>query len=282
MTPEPFVERFAATRAVHGPLAFGLDPSGKILADWGLGDEPGGLERFVDLTLEAAVGVVGIVKPQSAFFERHGWRGLRTLARLVSEARSAGLLVLLDAKRGDVGSTNEAYAEAYLGDGAGMAVDAMTVTPYLGLGAMGEFIDRAVDHACGLFVVTRSSNPEGRVIQEAVGFDGLSVEGRLVADIARLNAAIAPGGLGPVGAVFGPTHGPPRGLDLNSMGGLFLAPGVGEQGATPQDVAACFSSCPERVLPSASRYLLAAGPEVAALKVAISELNAQLQQALLP
>jgi len=280
MTPEPFAMRFAQARVKYGPLVFGLDPSAKVLADWGLGDDPGGLERFVDITLEAAVGVVGTVKPQSAFYERHGWRGLRTLARLVSEARSAGLLVLLDAKRGDVGSTNEAYAEAYLGEGAGMPVDAMTVTAYLGLGAMREFIDRAVAHACGLFVVTRSSNPEGRVIQEAIGTNGQSVEGRLVADIARLNAALAPGGQGPVGAVFGPTHGPPRGMDLKGMGGLFLAPGVGEQGATPGDVAACFASCPERVLPSASRCLLACGPEVAALKGAISKLNAQLQHSL--
>src|SRR5580658_3243349 len=128
-----FAARFAETSERFGPLVFGLDPSGPLLTSWGLGDTPDGLERFVDIVVEAAVGSVGVVKPQSAFYERHGWRGVRALARLVEECRAAGLLVLLDAKRGDVGSTNVAYAEAYFTDGAGIRVDALTITPYLGL-----------------------------------------------------------------------------------------------------------------------------------------------------
>ncbi len=113
--PNVFASRFAEVRAKHGSLVWGLDPSGSILVDWGLGDTPDGLDRFADIVLSAAIGTVGLVKPQAAFYERHGWRGIRTLQRLMAEARSAGLLVILDAKRGDVGSTNEAYAEAYLG-----------------------------------------------------------------------------------------------------------------------------------------------------------------------
>src|SRR5580704_12362425 len=166
--PESFARRFAAVRSAHGPLAFGLDPSAELLTAWGLGDSADGLDRFADIVLEAAVGPVGLVKPQSAFYERHGWRGVRTLQRLVASARSAGLLVILDIKRGDVGSTNDAYAEAYLGQGAPLAADAITVHPYLGLGAMGSLVARAHDSGSCLLVVTRSSNPEGRLVQSAM------------------------------------------------------------------------------------------------------------------
>jgi len=134
---DSFASRFAAVRAARGPLVWGLDPSGALLEDWGLGDTPDGLDRFADLVLPVAAGSIGLVKPQSAFYERHGWRGLRTLARLTSEARAAGLLVILDVKRGDVGSTNDAYAEAYLSKGpdAAFQADAITVRPARGRGA---------------------------------------------------------------------------------------------------------------------------------------------------
>ena len=275
----PFPERFAKLRAMHGPLCFGLDPSGALLSEWGVGDTPDGLERFVDIVVEAAVGSVAVVKPQSAFYERHGWQGIKALARLVSECRSGEVLVLLDAKRGDVGSTNDAYAEAYFGPGAGIPVDALTVTPYLGLAAMRPIIDQARSAGGGVFVVTRSSNPEGRTIQEARGPDGLTVEQRLVVEIGALNLE-GGGGVGSVGAVFGPTHAPPADMDLAAMHGLFLAPGLGAQGATVADVAACFQACPDRVLPSASRSLLASGPSVGALRDALASLGAEVTNAL--
>jgi orotidine-5'-phosphate decarboxylase len=125
-------------RSEYGPLAWGLDPSGAILDEWGVGDTPDGLDRFADIALSAAVGTVGLVKPQAAFYERHGWRGFRTLERLIADARSAGLLVIVDAKRGDGGTTNDAYAEAFLGVDAPLGADALTVHPYLGVGAMGR------------------------------------------------------------------------------------------------------------------------------------------------
>ena len=138
-----FSIRFDAARSKWGPLAWGLDPSGDILEGWGLGDTPDGLDQFVDIVLPAAAETVGLIKPQTAFFERHGWRGIRTMSRLIDDARSAGLLVIVDAKRGDVGSTNQAYAEAYLGADAPMRADALTVHPYLGLDAMQPFVERA-------------------------------------------------------------------------------------------------------------------------------------------
>jgi orotidine-5'-phosphate decarboxylase len=279
--PESFAARFAAARAAQGPLVFGLDPAADLLAAWGLGDDADGLDRFADIVLEAAVGTVGLVKPQSAFYERHGWRGIRTLQRLVASAREAGLLVTLDIKRGDVGSTNDAYAEAYLGKGAPLAADAITVHPYLGLAAMGTFVSRAADSGSCLLVVTRSSNPEGRPIQAAITDAGgeRSVEQELLRQVGALNAKLAPGGIGPVGAVIGPTHMTPQ-LDLAAANCLFLAPGVGAQGATPEDVAAVFAACPDRVMPSASRSLLSAGPQVSRLRDKVSALAAEFRTVL--
>jgi orotidine-5'-phosphate decarboxylase len=278
---ETFAARFAAVRAAQGPLAFGLDPSGELLDAWGLGDSPDGLDRFADIVLEAAVGPVGLVKPQSAFYERHGWRGIRTLQRLLASAREAGLLVVLDIKRGDVGSTNDAYAEAYLGEGAPLAADAITVHPYLGVAAMETFVSRAAESGSCLLVVTRSSNLEGRPVQAAFACADRdrSVEQDLLRQIGALNARLAPGGIGPVGAVIGPTHMTPQ-LDLAAANCLFLAPGVGAQGATPGDVATVFAACPDRVMPSASRSLLSAGPQVSRLRDAVSALAAEFRTVL--
>ena len=262
---DTFANRFAAARAERGPLAWGLDPSGAILEAWTLGDTPDGLDRFADIALRAAEGTVGLVKLQAAFYERHGWRGFRTLQRLIADGRSAGLLVIVDAKRGDVGTTNDAYAEAFLGADAPLGADALTVHPYLGLGAMGSFIARAHESGSCLLIVTRSSNPEGRPVQSATEASGRSVEAGLLRQIGELNARLAPGEVGPVGAVVGPTHMEPE-LDLAATNGLYLAPGVGAQGATPADVARVFAGCPDRVIPSASRSLLVGGPDVSRLR----------------
>ncbi|MGH9103667.1 MAG: orotidine-5'-phosphate decarboxylase [Acidimicrobiales bacterium] len=280
LSQRSFVERVAEATASRGPLVLGLDPSAAVLRSWGLPGSAEGLARFADLALEASVGAVGIVKPQSAFYERHGWRGIRVLARLVADLRSAGVLVVLDGKRGDVGSTSEAYALAYLGPDAGIPVDALTVVAYMGLGALRPLVERAHLVGGGLFVVARSTNPEGRALQGALAGDGRSVERLVVDAISDENRRVAPGGLGPVGAVVGPTHAPPSGLDLPGMNGLFLAPGVGAQGATVEDVAACFARCRDRVLPSASRSLLALGPDVARLREGTAELAAAFAEAL--
>lgn len=275
----PFADRALETMNEYGPLVFGLDPFGDLLVDWDLGDTPDGLDRFVDIVVEACVGTVGVVKPQSAFYERHGWRGVRSLTRLVESCRGSGLLVLLDAKRGDVGSTNEAYADAYLGPGAPIQVDAITITPYLGFESMRPVLDRAVATNSSVFVVTRSTNPEGRSIQGAVHPDGRTTEQQIVSDIARENRRTAPGAIGPIGSVFGPTHGPPA-FDIRAMNGLFLVPGVGAQGATAQAVASCFASCPERVLASASRSLLRNGPDTSRLRAGAMSLGAELKEEL--
>ena len=276
---DSFAARFADARAVHGPLVCGLDPSGELLDSWQLGDTPEGLDRFAEIMLDAVTGAVGLIKPQSAFYERHGWRGIRTLQRLISNARAAGLLVILDVKRGDVGTTNDAYAEAYLGKGAPLAADAITVHPYLGVGAMGTFVSRAAESGSCLLVVTRSTNPEGRPVQTALTGPGASVEQQLLREIGALNQLLAPGTIGPVGAVIGPTHMHPE-LDLAAANCLFLAPGVGMQGATAADVAAVFAGCPDRVMPSASRSVLSAGPGVSRLRDTLCALGAEFRAVL--
>jgi orotidine-5'-phosphate decarboxylase len=276
---DTFAARFAAVRSQFGPLVWGLDPSGAVLDGWGVGDTPEGLDRFADIVLEAARGTVGLVKCQAAFYERHGWRGFRTLQRLIGGAQSAGLLVVLDAKRGDVGSTNDAYAEAYLGAGAPLGADALTVHPYLGLGAMGTFVSRAHQSGSCLLVVTRSSNPEGRVVQSALSPSGQTVEEGLLVAIGELNAQLAPGEIGPIGAVIGPTHIDPP-LDLVASQALFLAPGVGVQGATAEDVARVFAACPDRVMPSASRSLLVDGPDVGRLRDTAAKLAGEFRNVL--
>lgn len=276
---DTFASRFMMARAGPGPLVWGLDPSGALLKAWGLGDDPDGLDRFADVMLGAAAGTVGLVKPQSAFFERHGWRGVRTLSRLIADARSAGLLVVLDAKRGDVSSTNDAYAEAFLGPGAPLEADAVTVHPYLGLAAMGAFVSRAHQAGSCLLVVTRSSNPEGRAVQSARGEGGRQVDEGLLGEIGKLNRMLAGREIGPVGAVVGPARIEPE-LDLASAQALFLAPGVGAQGARAEDVARVFAACPDRVMPSASRSLLLAGPDIIALQDRAAAMAAEFRRLL--
>lgn len=274
-----FADRARAAMNKSGPLVVGLDPSRWLLEEWGVGDSANGLDAFADTVVEALAGTAGIVKLQAAFYERHGWQGFRTLQRLAAECRSAEMLVIIDAKRGDVGSTNEAYADAYLGSEPAVVADALTVHPYLGLAAMDDFISNAHRGAAGLLVVVRSSNPEGRHLQLARHPDGTTVEAALLRQIGEINADLAPGRIGPVGAVVGPTPVDDP-LDLVGANAMFLVPGIGAQGATISDVAKRFASCPDRVLPAAARSVLAAGPDARRLRDTAADLAAQLRQAL--
>jgi orotidine-5'-phosphate decarboxylase len=274
-----FAERAEVAKSRCGPLVFGIDPSGGVLERWGLGDTSVGLGRFVDKVVETASGQVAFVKPQVAFFERHGWQGFRELQRFVSEARSAGLLVILDAKRGDIGTTNDAYADAYLRQGSPLSADAVTVHPYLGLEALSSLIEAAWINGACVFVVTRSSNPEGRPLQTARLATGMTVEAELLAEIGRVNAEYAPSGIGPVGSVVG-ISATVEPLDVERARAMLLAPGLGAQGGTPADLARAFGGCRERVLPSASRAVLERGPDVSALRAALQELSDALAAAL--
>ena len=153
-----FGDRIAQAIAAYGPLCIGLDPhEGRIPALFGAG--LAGIEAFFEAVLHRARGTCGIIKPQIAFFERHGPDGLAVLARLCAKAKALGYLVLLDAKRGDIGSTASAYAHAYLGPEAWLECDAITVNPYMGMDTLEPFLNTAGDHGKGVVVLVRTSNP---------------------------------------------------------------------------------------------------------------------------
>jgi orotidine-5'-phosphate decarboxylase len=269
MTEVTFGQRLRAAVEAHGPLCAGIDPHRALVESWGLGYDVDGLARFSDACVEAFAGHVGVVKPQSAFFEVFGSRGVAVLERAVLALRAAGTLVILDAKRGDIGSTMAAYAEAYLGKDAVAAADAVTVSPYLGFESLRPALDLAAQTARGVFVLGLTSNPEGRSVQHA-RLDGVSVADAMVQGAAAENAAARERGeLGSVGLVVGATVGAAvqeLGIDLAAANGPLLAPGVGAQGGTAQDLRRVFGDALPNVLAASSREVLGAGPDPAALR----------------
>ena len=170
--PDPvptFGQRLRAATQEHGPLCAGIDPHRALVESWGLAYDLDGLRSFTAACVEAFAGHVAVVKPQSAFFEVFGSGGVAVLEGAIRDLRDAGTLVLLDAKRGDIGSTMAAYAEAYLGDAAGAPADALTVSPYLGFESLRPALDTAAAHGRGVFVLALTSNPEGQDVQHARG-----------------------------------------------------------------------------------------------------------------
>jgi orotidine-5'-phosphate decarboxylase len=255
----------------------GIDPSSEQLREWGRDDDAVGLEFAALQLLEAALEIGVAIKPQVAYFERFGSAGYRVLERLFAEARASDILIVADAKRGDIGSTNDGYAQAWLRPGSPLSADALTVSPYLGTGAMGSLIRVARDHGRGLFVVVSSSNPEGRLVQSARTTSGESVEDELLASLATLNDGSV---VGPFGAVVGATRSPSA-FRYADVQGPFLVPGVGAQGASARDVARLFVGCaPGSVLVPVSRGLASAGPERRALIDAGRRLRDELVDAL--
>jgi orotidine-5'-phosphate decarboxylase len=260
-----FGERLSKAVAERGPLCVGIDPHPGLLRDWGLSQDVAGLERFALTCVEALAGQVAIVKPQSALFEAHGSAGVAVLERVIASLRDTGTLVLLDAKRGDIGSTMAAYAAAYLTEGSPLAADAVTLSPYLGFGSLAPALEAAAAGARGVFVLALTSNPEGPTVQRAVTPDGRSVAQSMIDGAADANKGAAP--LGDVGVVIGATVGETR-LDVSRLNGPILAPGFGAQGATVADLRAVFGPTMRNVLPTSSRDVLRHGPDVTALRSA--------------
>lgn len=267
-----FGERITAAMAEFGPLCVGIDPHPGLLATWGLPDDAAGLRSFAFAVAEALAGRVAALKPQAAFFERHGAAGMAVLEDLVGGLRGGPTQVILDAKRGDIGSTMAAYADAYLRVGAPLGADALTVSPYLGFGSLAPALAAAEEAGRGLFVLALTSNPEGAALQHARTDSG-TVAGDVVAAAAAANAAElgGRGGLGSVGLVVGATVGDAvdrLGLDLAAVRGPLLAPGVGAQGGGAAELRAVFGAARPAVLASTSRGILAAGPRAGDLRAA--------------
>jgi orotidine-5'-phosphate decarboxylase len=264
-----FAARLQALAAARSPLCLGIDPSAELLQGWGLPVSAAGVGRFCAIVMEAAGDRVAIVKPQAAFFERFGPDGMRELQTVVATIRKQGALSLIDCKRNDIGHTLQAYGEAMLGQDSPFGGDAMTVSAYFGFGALAPVLARAVATGTGIFVVVRSSNPEGAMLQDARLADGRTIADALADDITAFNAA-AKGAIGPVGAVMGATAEGEAAATLARLPRSFLlAPGIGAQGATFESMAASFGAAARRALPAISRGILAKGPSVAALREAI-------------
>ncbi|MFC8365117.1 orotidine-5'-phosphate decarboxylase [Streptomyces griseorubiginosus] len=274
---EPFGARLRHAMDERGPLCVGIDPHASLLGEWGLNDDVAGLERFSRTVVEALSDRVAVFKPQSAFFERFGSRGVAVLEKTVQEARAAGALVLMDAKRGDIGSTMAAYAEAFLHKDSPLFSDALTVSPYLGYGSLAPAVALARESGAGLFVLALTSNPEGGEVQHAVRADGRDVGATMLAHLAAENTGEQP--LGSFGAVVGATLGDLSSYDLDINGPL-LAPGVGAQGATPADLPRVFGTAIRNVVPNVSRGVLRHGPDAGALRASAERFADEVRAAL--
>jgi orotidine-5'-phosphate decarboxylase len=268
-------ERLATLVAEQGPLCAGIDPHPGLLTQWGLPVSAHGLERCARTMVETLADLVPVFKPQSAFFELHGAKGIAVLERVLADLREAGALSLLDVKRGDIGSTMDAYAAAYLADGAPLAADAITVSPYLGFGSLTGAIELAEQENRGVYVLALTSNAEGRQVQHA-----RTASGRLVAEEIVAAAAAANSGrqFGNVGLVVGATIGR-TGVDLTQVHGSLLAPGIGAQGGAAAGLSAVFGEALPYVLPSASRELMGAGPDPTQIRDKAEQLLAQMRAA---
>lgn len=263
-TPTPFGRRLRERVAVRGPLCVGIDPHPELLRAWGLSDDAAGLEAFARGVVEALGAGAAVLKPQSAFFERHGSAGIAVLERTIADARARGALVLLDAKRGDIGSTMAAYAD-YLDPAHPMAVDAMTVSPFLGFDSLEPAVAATARHGGGLFVLARTSNPEGGQVQLAGTRDGACVAQQIIDACAALNSASGPDGS--IGVVIGATL-KSMDVDITGLGGPVLCPGLGAQGGHPAHIRELFAGFDGVLLPSSSREILRHGPDPGALRAA--------------
>ncbi|MEY4367094.1 MAG: hypothetical protein RLZ28_509 [Actinomycetota bacterium] len=248
----------------------GIDPHAELLEAWGLADSAEGLRKFAFTALSAAQGRVGIIKPQVSFFERHGSVGFKVLEDLCLAASETDLLVILDAKRGDIGTTMDAYFDAWLGKSAPFISDGLTVSPYLGFDSMRDVYAGAAERGKGVFVLCATSNPEGANLQQAKMADEKTVAANLWRSLSELNSVTqAPGEkLGSFGAVIGAT------LRLGKFGlsdittqplkplsnTPILAPGFGAQGARLADLDRLFGEASGSVIATVSRSVLSAGP----------------------
>jgi len=254
-----FGPRLRAAMARRGPLCLGIDPHAELLTAWGLPVSVDGLGRFSEICVEAFADFA-IVKPQVAFFEAYGSAGFAVLERTIAGLQESGVLVLADAKRGDIGSTMAAYAQAWAGDSP-LASDAVTASPYLGFGSLSPLLDVAAANGRGVFVLAATSNPEGASVQRARAGER-TVAQSVVDDAAAVNAA----GDGSVGVVVGATLSEVP--DLSALGGPVLLPGVGAQGGRPEALAGLGGAQPGTLLPAVSREVLRSGPDVTALRSA--------------
>lgn len=271
-----FGDRLAKAMAERGPLCVGIDPHPNLLEQWGLEDSAAGLAAFTEAVYEGCAPFAAALKPQVALFERHGSAGLAVLEALVARAAADGVLIVADAKRGDIGSTMKAYADAWLGSSSPLGTDSVTLSPYLGFESLRPALDLADQNDRGTFVLALTSNPEGKSVQHVgaasesghSGESGGAVAKRIIAAATAENASRQWEQMGPCGLVVGATVGQALvdlGIDLSVFNGPILSPGYGAQGASAADLYRVFAGVESQVLVNSSRGVLAAGPSVEGL-----------------
>ena len=270
-----FGDRLAKAMAERGPLCVGIDPHPNLLEQWGLEDSAAGLAAFTEAVYEGCAPFAAALKPQVALFERHGSAGLAVLEALFARVAADGVLIVADAKRGDIGSTMKAYADAWLGSSSPLGTDSVTLSPYLGFESLRPALDLADENDRGTFVLALTSNPEGRSVQHVgaseSGHSGESegaVAKRIIAAATAENASRQWEQMGPCGLVVGATVGQALvdlGIDLSVFNGPILSPGYGAQGASAADLYRVFAGVESQVLVNSSRGVLAAGPSVEGL-----------------
>jgi orotidine-5'-phosphate decarboxylase len=273
--PGSFGERLSAVFARSGHLCAGIDPHPYLLDSWALADSAAGVREFGLRVVDAVATRAGIVKPQVAFYERHGSAGFAALEDVLAAARAAGLLVIADAKRGDLGTSVEAYGQAWLTPGSPLEADALTVSAFQGVGSLQAPAALATSTGKGLFVLTATSNPESVAIQTAViaGGEqaGRSVSASIVAEVNSWNRQP----LGNMGVVIGATVDLARyGIsDTDLAATPILAPGFGHQGVGFDALHTVYGNAAHNVVVSSSRAILDAGPSGIA-----AELETQTRQ----
>lgn len=260
-------QRLRAVVEARGALVVGLDPHPPLLDAWGLPRTASGLERCARGLVEAVGDLVAVFKPQSAFFETYGSAGIAVLERVLADIRDRGALSILDVKRGDIGSTMAAYADAYLADGSPLAADAITISPYLGFGSLTPAFERAVAYDRGVYVLARTSNPEGGQVQLALGKEG-SVVQEIIDAATELNRNLPTKA---IGLVIGGTHAS-LGCDVSEFNGSILVPGIGAQGGRIEDLPDLFGDAVRYVLPAVGRGVISAGPDASALRNRVADL----------
>ena len=284
MTVRSFGDRLAEEFSAGRHLCAGIDPHAPLLQEWGLENDAASAERMGRDVVAAAAGVAACVKPQISFFERFGAAGFVALERVLQDARDAKLLIVADVKRGDIGSTFSAYADAWLAPGSPLESDAMTVAAYMGFDTLAGAFPYVREHGKGLFVLAATSNPEARDVQRAIRDDSRTLAAGMIDDATAWNTNMAETAtVGSIGVVLGAT------LDLADFGIDIaarregpalpvLAPGFGHQGARIEQAGEVFGNIGHALLANESRSILAGG--AVGLAERISERAAAIAAAL--
>jgi orotidine-5'-phosphate decarboxylase len=283
--PDSFSKKLESAFRTKGQLCVGIDPHDELLLDNGYEITTAGLLSFSFSMLDELIDSVSIVKPQVSFFERFGYKGFEVLEQVLRKATEMGFLVIADAKRGDIGSTMDAYAKAWLAKDAPFVCDALTVSPYLGVGALEPAIAVASERGKGIFVLGATSNPEGTRLQSSIAA-GVSVARQIAEEISiyNTNSATSNGTFGHIGLVVGATVDLAKvGLNDINLGKQtlripILAPGFGHQGGLLSSAKTTFGSMSSDVIYTVSRSALRDG--LAGLRNNSARDQAQLQQAL--